>query len=68
MTGGSPDPATPEELHRVGAAAGYDVAVTWGAWPGTLDAVFIIPTDPGLVLTDLYLPPAGVHQAHHPRQ
>ena len=61
-TGGSPDPATPEELHRVGAAAGYDVAVTWGAWPGTLDAVFIIPTDPGFVLTDVYRPPAGVHK------
>ena len=33
-TGGSPHPATPEELHRVGAAAGYDVAVTWGALAG----------------------------------
>ena len=61
-TGGSPHPATPEELHRVGAAAGYDVVVTWGAWPGTVDALFITPTDPGLVLTDVYLPPAGADQ------
>ena len=59
-TGGTP--ATPEELHRVGAAAGYDVAVTWGARPGTLDAVFMTPAAPGLALADLYLPPAGNHQ------
>ena len=59
-TGGTP--ATPEELHRVGAAAGYDVAVTWGARPGTLDAVFMTPAAPGLALADLYLPPTGDHQ------
>ena len=61
-TGDSPDSATPEELHRVGAAAGYGVAVTWGARPGTLDAVFMTPTAPGLALADVYLPPAGNHQ------
>ena len=41
--------------------AGYRVAVTWGAAPGTLDAVFFAPTDGGhtAALTDLYLPPVG---------
>ncbi len=62
----TPDTATPEQLHRFGKAAGYHVAVTWGAQPGTLDAVFIAPephrqhTPP---LTDLYLPPTGAHQS-----
>ena len=46
----------PEQLHRLGADAGYDVAVTWGAEPGTVDAVFVTPTD--AVLTDVYLPGA----------
>ena len=62
----TPDAATPEQLHRLGETTGYHVAVTWGAQPGTLDAVFIAPTDPGAQhtppLTDLYLPPAGAHQ------
>ena len=51
------DSATAEQLHRIGEAAGYHVAVTWGAQPGTLDAVFIIATDVGhaLALTDVYL-------------
>ena len=60
-----PDAATPEQLHRLGETTGYHVAVTWGAQPGTLDAVFITPTDPAehtAALTDLYLPPAGTHQ------
>ena len=53
-------------MHRLGETIGYHVAVTWGAQPGTLDAVFITPTDPGTQhtppLTDLYLPPTGAHQ------
>ena len=61
----TPDTATPEELHRLGETTGYHVAVTWGAQPGTLDAVFITPTDPDAqhtpALTDLYLPPTGAH-------
>ena len=43
----TPDAVTPEHLDRLGETAGYHVAVTWGAQPGTLDAVFISPTDPG---------------------
>ncbi len=58
---GGPEPATPEQLHRLGEATGYRVAVTWGAQRGTLDAVFIAATDPQ-PLADLYLPPAGDHQ------
>ena len=62
----TPDTATPEQLHRLGETTGYHVAVTWGAQPGTLDAVFLTPTDPGPQhtppLTDLYLPPTGAHQ------
>ncbi|MDT5333282.1 MAG: hypothetical protein QOF31_4579, partial [Mycobacterium sp.] len=61
----TPDTVTPEELHRLGDTTGYRVAVTWGAQPGTLDAVFITPTDTNQhtpALTDLYLPPAGSHQ------
>ena len=53
-------------MHRLGETTGYHVAVTWGAQPGTLDAVFIAPTDPGAQhtppLTDLYLPPTGADQ------
>ncbi|WP_396878943.1 amino acid adenylation domain-containing protein [Mycobacterium sp. SMC-2] len=54
-----PDTATAEQLHRAGEAAGYHVAVTWGAQPGTLDAVFIGPEPHhrhAPPLTDLYLP------------
>ena len=53
----------PEQLHHLGEATGYDVAVTWGAQPGTLDAVFITPADAGNspALTDLYVSPAGAH-------
>ena len=62
----TPDTATPEQLHRLGETTGYHVAVTWGAQPGTLDAVFITPTDPDPrhtpPLTDLYLPPTGADQ------
>jgi amino acid adenylation domain-containing protein len=64
-TTAAPDAAAPEQLHRIGEATGYHVAVTWGTQPGTLDAVFITSngdrqrTPP---LTDLYLPPAGAHR------
>ena len=55
----------PEQLHRVGEAAGYRAAVTWGAQPGTVDAIFIdragSADDPAL--TDLYLAPDGTHQS-----
>jgi hypothetical protein len=55
------DAAVPEQFHRLGDTTGYHVAVTWGAQPGILDAVFIAPTDAGRTapLTDLYLPPPG---------
>ncbi|BBY24058.1 hypothetical protein MSTO_42630 [Mycobacterium stomatepiae] len=56
----APDSVTPEQLHRLGENAGYHVAVTWGAQPGTLDAVFLISGSPAL--TDLYLPRAETHQ------
>ncbi|WP_412093935.1 amino acid adenylation domain-containing protein [Mycolicibacterium goodii] len=51
--------ATPEQLHHLGRALGYRVAVTWGAHPGTLDAVFLSPTDHGPRLTDVYQPAEG---------
>ena len=60
------DTVTPEQLHRLGETTGYHVAVTWGAQPGTLDAVFLTPADPSPQhtppLTDLYVPPIGAHQ------
>ena len=57
----------PEQLHRLGETTGYRVAVTWGAALGTLDAVFLTPTDPehNSPLTDLYLPSAGPHRSTH---
>ncbi|MDT5357461.1 MAG: hypothetical protein QOJ56_5993, partial [Mycobacterium sp.] len=57
----TPDVVTPEQLHRLGETAGYHVAVTWGVVPGTLDALFIAPTEVGRssALTDIYQPPAG---------
>ncbi|ORA45056.1 non-ribosomal peptide synthetase, partial [Mycolicibacterium celeriflavum] len=59
----TPDTATPEQLHQIGEANGYHVAVTWGVRLGSLDAVFIALNDDGHApaLTDLYLPPAGAH-------
>ncbi|MBV8789191.1 MAG: amino acid adenylation domain-containing protein, partial [Mycobacterium sp.] len=55
-----------EELHRIGAEAGYHVAVTWGAQPGTLSAVFLAASEldgvPAPRLTDVYLPAGGVRQ------
>ena len=61
---GPPDAVTPEQLHRLGETTGYQVAVTWAAQPGTLDAVFTAPTDARhtAALTDLYLP---LDAAHH---
>ncbi|HWR48588.1 MAG TPA: condensation domain-containing protein, partial [Pseudonocardiaceae bacterium] len=60
------DTATAEQLHRLGETTGYHVAVTWGAQPGTLDAVFTIPTNAhrqhAPALTDLYLPSTGANQ------
>ncbi|MCV7360727.1 amino acid adenylation domain-containing protein, partial [Mycolicibacterium neworleansense] len=54
---------TPERLYQLGESAGYQVVVTWGAQPGTVDAVFIAAGDEEIpVLTDLYLPPAGSHK------
>jgi len=49
----------PEDLFRLGEAAGYRAAVTWGARPGTLDAVFVGPLDGAgstPPLTGIYLP------------
>ncbi|MBV9320378.1 MAG: AMP-binding protein, partial [Mycobacterium sp.] len=57
----TPQTATPEQLHALGETTGYQVAVTWGAQPGTLDAVFMNP-QPTAPLTDLYLPSAGARQ------
>ncbi|HEY0226800.1 MAG TPA: amino acid adenylation domain-containing protein, partial [Mycobacterium sp.] len=53
------DAVVAEELHHLGEATGYQVAVTWGTRPGTVDAVFIAPDDqhPAAV-SDLFLPPA----------
>ncbi|OBK78647.1 hypothetical protein A5651_01580 [Mycobacterium sp. 1274761.0] len=58
----TPEAATPEQLHHLGEAAGYHVAVTWGALPGTLDAVFIDAAHQSSPLTDLHLPPTGARQ------
>ncbi len=65
--GTTPATATSEELHRLGEATGYRVAVTWGAQPGTLDAVFITPAGQQAdqqtqALADIYLPPAEARQ------
>ncbi|QZH61159.1 non-ribosomal peptide synthase/polyketide synthase [Mycolicibacterium farcinogenes] len=58
------DSVSPEQLYRLGEAAGYRVAVTWGAQPGTVDAVFISQQDAAAVraLTDLYLPRTGTRR------
>ena len=65
-TAAAVDAVVPDELHRLGEAAGYQVAVTWGGQPGTLDAIFLNPTDADgdqrSVLTDLYIPPTDAHQ------
>ena len=62
-----PDTVDPEQLHRLGETIGYHVAVTWGAQPGTLDAVFITANDAELQriprLTDLYLAPTEARES-----
>ncbi|KUI04643.1 hypothetical protein AU189_19860 [Mycolicibacterium acapulense] len=64
----APEAASPEQLHRLGETNGYEVAVTWGAQPGTLDAIFSLPAEIGYstAFTDLYLtsPQAGLPRAH----
>jgi thioesterase domain-containing protein/acyl carrier protein len=63
-----PESATPEQLHRLGEDTGYRVAVTWGAEPGTLDAVFLTDTADvhAAPLTDVYVPIAGArHRSAH---
>ena len=57
----SADTATPEQLHHLGEETGYRVVVTWGARPGTLDAVFIARNEGGqpAAFTDVYLPVTG---------
>ena len=63
----SPTPPSPRNCTRLGETTGYHVAVTWGAQPGTLDAVFITPADPGgqhtAPLTDVYLTRYRAHQS-----
>ncbi|MGW4101576.1 amino acid adenylation domain-containing protein, partial [Mycobacterium sp. NPDC004974] len=58
------DVVTPEQLYRLGEAAGYHVGVTWGTQPGTLDAVFIRGSDGEAMpaLTDLYQPATDARQ------
>ncbi|WP_156622898.1 non-ribosomal peptide synthetase, partial [Mycobacterium sp. 1164966.3] len=57
--------AVPEQLHRLGESSGYHVAVTWGAQPGTLDAVFVAADPDGEhtpPLTNLYLASAEANR------
>ncbi|WP_131827734.1 non-ribosomal peptide synthetase, partial [Mycolicibacterium conceptionense] len=63
-TAAADDAVTPEMVYRLGEAAGYLVAVTWGAQPGTLDAVFVsTPGGQGRpALTDLYQPATDSRQ------
>ncbi|WP_409370972.1 amino acid adenylation domain-containing protein, partial [Mycolicibacterium setense] len=63
-TGAADAVVTPEMVYRLGEAAGYHVAVTWGAQPGTLDAVFIATSDGQALpaLTDLYQPATDSRQ------
>ncbi|CDP88242.1 linear gramicidin synthetase subunit D [Mycolicibacterium farcinogenes] len=55
---------TPEQLYRLGQETGYRAAVTWGAQPGTVDAVFTADAagGPAPALTDLYLAPIDARQ------
>ncbi|MDT5221721.1 MAG: hypothetical protein QOF15_3826, partial [Mycobacterium sp.] len=67
----TPGTVTSEQLHSLGEATGYHVAVTWGSQPGTLDAVFITPAGQQAdqqtpALADVYLPPAEAqHRSTH---
>ncbi|WP_131827947.1 non-ribosomal peptide synthetase, partial [Mycolicibacterium fortuitum] len=58
------DVVTPEMVYRLGEAAGYHVAVTWGSQPGTLDALFIAASDGEALpaLTELYQPASDARQ------
>ncbi|MGB3321044.1 MAG: amino acid adenylation domain-containing protein, partial [Mycolicibacterium fortuitum] len=57
------DVVTPEMVYRLGEAAGYHVAVTWGSQPGTLDALFIASDGEALpALTELYQPASDARQ------
>ena len=60
------DATSPEDLHRFGEAPATASRVTWGAEPGTVDAVFVTPSDDRRSpLTDVYLPPAGATRGAH---
>lgn len=59
LTTSSGESIVPEQLHRLGETAGYRVAVTWGAQPGTVDAVFLTGRSP---LTDVYRPGGQIHR------
>lgn len=60
------DSTTPEQLYRLGDEIGYRVAVTWGAQPGTVDAIFVDADIAAgrTALTDVYLPPPSVRQSN----
>nr|PZN18952.1 MAG: hypothetical protein DIU75_15855 [Mycolicibacterium hassiacum] len=61
-----PDGVSAEQLHAVGEDAGYRVAVSWGAQPGTLEAVFVLPELVGpAVLTDVYRSHPGAARGPH---
>ncbi|EKT77920.1 non-ribosomal peptide synthetase, partial [Rhodococcus opacus M213] len=69
-----PRGVTAEELHSLGAQLGLDVAVTWGAETGHLDAVFIGDNDSGdtrVPMTDVFTAPpmlrSAVEYANDPR-
>ncbi|MFI6216865.1 amino acid adenylation domain-containing protein [Nocardia brasiliensis] len=60
----------PEDLHRLAAAHGRTVAVTWSARKGHMDAVFLADA-PDCPLTDVYLPVGApqvpAHYANNPQ-
>ncbi len=59
-----PEAATAEQLHQLGQATGYHVAVTWGTQAGTYDAIFVAAVDGQEHIrpfTDVYLPSVGAH-------
>ncbi|MEV0759109.1 amino acid adenylation domain-containing protein [Nocardia sp. NPDC050435] len=67
---GAHDGLVPEDLHRLGARAGYTTAVTWSAEPGQMDVLFLDPaTVRGRPLTGTYRPaaPASGSHANDPR-
>ncbi|WP_343243644.1 non-ribosomal peptide synthase/polyketide synthase [Streptomyces sp. SID13726] len=56
------DGIDPEDLHGLGATAGYRVLTTWCAQPGTYDAVFLPSDAPEPRLTGgLFRPGGGTH-------